>query len=134
MESRRLPKLGGKVSINRRMNEVTVSTTIDLSNSSIVDNVYYANYPMKLLEVKLVYTENSSNDPGAKISVGKVGNVNYFVDNVDTEPNKEAGYEQILIPDVENVEAKTLMNVRCSGGKDGAGEVVVVLILEGINR
>lgn len=134
MEARRVPKLGGVVSVNRRLNEIVVSTKFDLSGSATVDNVYYANYPMRILEAKLVYTENSSADAGVAVSVGKVGDADYFVGNTNTEINKMAGYEQILTPLIDGIEAGTLINITCAGGKTGTGEVVLVLVLEGSNK
>ena len=134
MEFRRVPKLGGLVSINKKLSEKVLSSTIDLSGAASLVPLFYADYPMRILSAKAIYTEASSADAGVNISVGKLGTTGYFVANTASEVSKAIGYEKVLTLANDVVETGDLITASCAGGKTGTGNVVIHLVLEGSNK
>lgn len=109
-----------------------ISNVVDLSGSAVVEMVWAADAAYTL-QAYLLYTEASSADAGINITVGKIivgtDDADYFVTTVATEVSKETGYRKALAMAASTVTAGDIITFTSAGGKSGAGNVILQLVL-----
>lgn len=109
----------------------------DLSGGNL-DEVLFTPYAAAtLLGWRILYTEASSADAGVEVRVGKLTQAGVhdddFYDQETSEINKAAGYSKLMAPgalDQNAIAVGETLTVGCSGGKVGAGEIIIVVFTE----